>query len=438
MGVLDLDFGDGVVNQTNIDTPKNDTNVSNDDDVSQLNGTSTSTDVTGLDNNTNDQPDNQQPTDNQNTNNNNGSQTDNNDKDDNSSTGELTEGTVITVDDVDYTIDANGNVVDKDGKVFKEAKDVKDWIASFEKDETPDSSIAAVQAALGVDVTDENGNPVDFTDDAEGIASYVKSVIDLKSKDIRQGAINNLFAANPMLQQFIDYCQLNGGDPRGFGEIPDRSGVQLEKDNEAQQEAIIRLAAKEFGNKSISDSYIKYLKESGALYDEAKSQLEAIVQADKTRLHDLQERAKQQREQEQKEIVEYWNGVNNIINSRKIAGYKIPETFVKKVDGKQITLTPNDFYNYLSKAVETDDAGSRITQYQKDLNNLSDEDALNRELLEAWLMFTGGSYKDLVDMAIKENEVKRLKLTSKQNTAKPRIKIDVRNKDKMNINDILL
>ena len=53
-------------------------------------------------------------------------------------------------------------------------------------------------------------------------------------------------------------------------------------------------------------------------------------------------------------------------------------------------------------------------------------------------MFTGGSYKDLVDMAIKENEVKRLKLTSKQNTAKPRIKIDVRNKDKMNINDILL
>ena len=72
------------------------------------------------------------------------------------------------------------------------------------------------------------------------------------------------------------------------------------------------------------------------------------------------------------------------------------------------------------------------------MNNLSDEDALNRELLEAWLMFTGGSYKDLVDMAIKENEVKRLKLTSKQNTAKPRIKIDVRNKDKMNINDILL
>lgn len=438
MSVLDLDFGDGVVNQTNIDTPKKDTNVSNDDNVSQLNGTSTSTDVTGLDNNTNGQPDNQQHIDNQNTNNNNSSQTDNNDKDSNSSTGELTEGTVITVDDVDYTIDANGNVVDKDGKVFKEAKDVKDWIASFEKDETPDSSIAAVQAALGVDVTDENGNPVDFTDDAEGIASYVKSVIDLKSKDIRQGAINNLFAANPMLQQFIDYCQLNGGDPRGFGEIPDRSGVQLEKDNEAQQEAIIRLAAKEFGNKSISDSYIKYLKESGALYDEAKSQLEAIVQADKTRLHDLQERAKQQREQEQKEIVEYWNGVNNIINSRKIAGYKIPETFVKKVDGKQITLTPNDFYNYLSKAVETDDAGSRITQYQKDLNNLSDEDALNRELLEAWLMFTGGSYKDLVDMAIKENEVKRLKLTSKQNTTKPRIKIDVRNKDKMNINDILL
>ena len=89
MSVLDLDFGDGVVNQQNNDTPKNDTNVSNDDDVSQLNGTSTSTDVTGLDNNTNGQPDNQQTTNNKNTNNNNGSQTDNNDKDGNSSTGML-------------------------------------------------------------------------------------------------------------------------------------------------------------------------------------------------------------------------------------------------------------------------------------------------------------------------------------------------------------
>ena len=241
-----------------------------------------------------------------------------------------------------------------------------------------------------------------------------------------------------MLKQFIDYTLVNGGDPRGFGELPDRSGIQLDKDNEAQLEAVVRMAAKEFGNNSLNDNYIKYLKSTGGLYDEAKAQLDALVKKDAAVRQQIAQRAEQARVQEQQELQGYWNSVNEAIKSRNINGYVLPESFVKEVNGQKVTLTPNDFFNYLSRAVEVDEQGNSLTGYQRDLNNLSDAEVLNRELLDAWLMFTGGSYKDLVSMAAKEDKVKKLLIKSKQQrTATSTVKINKPKESKVDFNDIL-
>ena len=131
------------------------------------------------------------------------------------------------------------------------------------------------------------------------------------------------------------------------------------------------------------------------------------------------------------------NKVNDVINGRTIAGYKLPDSFVKEVDGKKQTLTPTDFYNYLSRQTEFDADGNRITGYQKDLANESDDDYLARELITAWLMFTGGTYKDLANMAIKENEVRTLKLKSKENRAHKTVKVTKPN-SKYSTDDIVL
>lgn len=358
-----------------------------------------------------------------------------------SSTGELAEGDAIEFDGNTYTIDANGNLVDANGSIFKEAKDVPDWLNSLEVEDDNDSNkdfnLSGIQEALGIQVTDANGNPVEFTDDAEGVKAYVKSVLDLKSTELQQAAINKLYADNPLLKQFTDYVQLNG-TPRGFGELPDRTGIVLNKDNQSQLEAIIKMAATEFGNKSLNDNYIKYLKDSGGLYDEARNQLAALQEKDKAYRKDIETRAQQQREQEAKDVAAYWNNVNKVIESRVIAGYKLPETLVKEVNGQKVSLTPNDFYDYLSKANATDADGNRVTGYQRDLSNLTDEDYLNRELLDAWLMFTGGSYKDLVDMAVKEDQVRRLKVRSKESKTSKSVRIVRNNGGKSDINDIVL
>lgn len=423
MAVSDIDF-EGTNVQGNNGNTENKPDVStNKEDVTNFGGNDVD-DITGKDSEESN-PDNTGNKD---------------DNDDNPSTGELNVGDQLEVDGITYTVAQNGDLVDDKGNIFKEAKDVADWLKSVnvENDE-PDSSItlASIQESLGVTITDENGKPVSFTDDAAGVKAYVDSVIELRSNELQQAAINRLYSDNPLLKQFQDYVQLNG-TPRGFGEIPDRSGIKLDKDNEQQLIAVIKMAAQEFGNKSLNDNYIKYLRDSGGLYDEARNQLEALVDKDKAYRKDIETKAAEQRKQEADAVKNYWEKVNNIINSRVINGYKIPDSFTKEVDGKKIVITPNDFFNYLSNANVDEDNGRKVTAYQHDLANLTDDEFMAREMLDAWLMFTGGTYKDLIDMAVKEDQVRKLVVKSKENRSAKSVKIVKKQNGKTSIDDIIL
>ena len=426
MAVSDIDFegtdnqGNEAGNNSNPDVSTNKEDVTNFggnevDDITNNPGSDTNPDNTG---------DRDKGTDNNN---------------DNPSTGELSVGDQIEVDGITYTVAENGDLVDDKGNVFKESKDVAEWLKSVNVEDNEESSItlSSIQESLGVTITDKNGNPVTFTDDAAGVKAYVDSVIELKSNELQQAAINRLYADNPLLKQFQDYVQLNG-TPRGFGEIPDRSGIKLDKDNEAQLVAVIKMAAQEFGNKSLNDNYIKYLRDSGGLYDEARNQLEALVDKDKAYRKEIETKAAAQRQQEAEDVKNYWEKVNNMINSRVINGYKIPDSFTKEIDGKKVVITPNDFFNYLSNANIEDENGKRLTAYQRDLNNLSDDEFLAREMLDAWLMFTGGTYKDLIDMAVKEEQVRKLVVKSKQNRSAKTVKVVKKQTGKTNIEDIIL
>lgn len=423
MAVSDIDFEGTNVQGNNGNTDNNPDVSTNKEDVTNLGGDDVD-DITGKDSE-DPNPDNTGNKDN---------------NDDNPSTGELNVGDQLEVDGITYTVSQNGDLVDDKGNVFKEAKDVADWLKSVNlENNEPDSSItlSSIQESLGVTIIDENGKPVSFTDDAAGVKAYVDSVIELRSNELQQAAINRLYSDNPLLKQFQDYIQLNG-TPRGFGEIPDRSGIKLDKDNEQQLVAVIKMAAQEFGNKSLNDNYIKYLRDSGGLYDEARNQLEALVDKDKAYRKDIETKAAEQRKQEADALKNYWEKVNNIINSRVINGYKIPDSFTKEVDGKKIVITPNDFFNYLSNANVDGDNGKKLTAYQRDLANLTDDEFMAREMLDAWLMFTGGTYKDLIDMAVKEDQVRKLVVRSKENRSAKSVKIFKKQNGKTSIDDIIL
>ena len=427
MAVQDIDFEGANNTEGNVTNDTNTGALDNKDDVTHLNGG----DVDDITNGSTDDDKNKPDDKDDNT---------NDQHNDDTSTGELNVGDQLEVDGATYTVAENGDLVDDKGNIFKEAKDVAEWLKSVDvKDGDDDASLSlsSIQEAVGITITDENGNIVEFTEDANGVKSYIDSVISLRSTELQEAAINRLYQDNPLLKQFQDYVQLNG-TAKGFGDIPDRSGIKLDKNNEAQLVAVIKMAAQEFGNKSLNDNYIKYLRDSGGLYDEAANQLDALVEKDTAYRKQIETQAAAQRKQEVDNIKNYWDKVNNIINSRVINGYKIPDSFTKEVNGKKVVVTPNDFFSYLSEAKVEREDGSKVTAYQNDLSKLTDDEFMAREMLDAWLMFTGGTYKDLIDMAVKENEVRKLIVKSKQSRSAKTVKVVKKQDGKTSIDDIVL
>lgn len=332
----------------------------------------------------------------------------------------LEAGTSIEVGEDTYTVDENGNLLDKNGNIFKEAKDVKSWLNEFENvtDTDKDSiSIETIQEAVGVQITDDNDKPVEFENNPEGIKAYIDAVIETAKEEHFETAVNTLYQKYPILNDVLNYYIANGNSLEGFGEVPDRSNITIDDFNEAQQEAIIRTAWEEQGRKGDVESYIAYLKSSGTLLATAKEELVGLQEADEQYRKNIEEEAEYKEAERLQRLENYWNSVHDVIKNRTIAGYQIPESIIISRNGQKLSVTPEDFFNYIYR-VDKDGKSA----YERDLATETPESRRDDEILRAYLKFVGGNYSNLVDMAINKEKVNRLKLKAKErNTSTVRI-----------------
>ena len=326
----------------------------------------------------------------------------------------LEEGTTLEIGDAKYTVDKDGNVVDSNGNIFKEASQVSEWMKEFENVEetTSDISIDSIKAAIGIEITDDNDKPIVFDNTVEGIKSYVDSVIETSKQEHYDTAINTLYQKYPIVKDVINYYVANGNSLEGFGQVPDRSGIEIDENNEAQQEQIIRTAWSERKQRGDVNSYINYLKSSGTLLATAKEELDGLKEADAQYKRDIEAKAAAEEKEKIETLERYWNGVHDIIKSRKIAGYQIPESIVITRDGQKLSVTPEDFFNYIYRV---DKEGK--SAYERGLEAETPDVRRDDEILRAYLKYVGGNYSNLVDMAINEKNVATLKLRAKQHNA---------------------
>lgn len=332
----------------------------------------------------------------------------------------LEAGTSIEVGEDTYTVDENGNLLDKNGNIFKEAKNVKSWLNEFENvtDTDKDSiSIETIQEAVGVQITDDDDKPVEFENNPEGIKAYIDAVIETAKEEHFETAVNTLYQKYPILNDVLNYYIANGNSLEGFGEVPDRSNITIDDSNEAQQEAIIRTAWEEQGRKGDVESYIAYLKSSGTLLATAKEELVGLQEADEQYRKNIEEEAEYKEAERLQRLENYWNSVHDVIKNRTIAGYQIPESIIISRNGQKLSVTPEDFFNYIYR-VDKDGKSA----YERDLATETPESRRDDEILRAYLKFVGGNYSNLVDMAINKEKVNRLKLKAKErNTSTVRI-----------------
>ena len=340
----------------------------------------------------------------------------------------LKEGSVVTVGEDSYTVDANGNLLDKDNNIFKSSNEVAEWLAQFETvddDEDADAiNLANIQKAIGIDLSDENGNPVEFENSIEGIKSYINGVVEANREENYRTAFNSIQQQYPFIDDVINYWVANNNSLEGYNEIPDRSKIEVIPNNTAQHEAIIRQAWAESKRPGNIEDYLQYLKSSGNLEAVARDELKGLQQLDADYRERIAQQAEEVEAQQQQYIAEYWKSVQDIVQGGKIAGYDIPETITVNRDGRSIAVGRNEFFNYLYQV-----DGEGKSMYQRDIEATDETAQLQDQLLRAYLMFTGGSYADLVTMADNKNKVKHLKLTAK-NSKKPSIRINRNNSNK--------
>lgn len=324
---------------------------------------------------------------------------------------DIKEGTVLEIGNDSYTVDKNGNILDKDGNIFKEAKDVKEWLKEFEEETEEDKelTIENIQKQIGITITDENDKPVEFENTIEGITSYVNAVVDAKKEEHYQTALDILFDKYPILEDVLNYYTANNNSLEGFNEQPDRSEIVIDENNEEQQELIIKTAWREQDRKGDVEGYIKYLKTSGQLFTVANEELKGIQELDKQRKEAIKKQAEEKEAQQIKDLETYWNGIHEVIKSRQIAGYRIPENIEITKDGKKLHVTPENFFDYIYR-VDKDGRSA----YDKDLEKQTPESRRDDLILRAYLTFVGGNYSNLVDMAINKKEVDTLKFKAKE------------------------
>lgn len=327
---------------------------------------------------------------------------------------ELKEGYTLTVEDKTYTVDKDGNLVDEQGNVFKKAEEVKDWLKEFSvEDDNTEIDLAKIQEALDYEVTDEDGNAIEYENNIEGIKAYINDVIETSKLEHYETAVNTLYQKYPILKEVLDYYVANGNSLEGFTKTPDRSNIQIDDNNEEQQIEIIKTLWKEQGIKGDVQQYINYLKNASILTSTAKDALQTLQEMDKESKKAFEAEAERKQQEDYEREVQHWTNIKNIIDSKEIAGYKIPDNITISRNGQKVSVTPNDFFNYLYRV-----DNENKSMYQRDLEAEDPKDSLNDAILRAYLKFTGGSYADLVNMAINQEKVNNLKLKAKQTGSK--------------------
>lgn len=350
-----------------------------------------------------------------------------------SSMGEvkLSEGDTINVDGVDYTIDAEGNAIAADGTVFRTATELAELIA---QNGSEPSVLNQLQTRFGSDFKDENGNPIVFDDNEEGIAAYVETVVQSRVKEAQTAAINNLFETYPQVEQVINHLKLNG-TLDDFVEIPDRSQITVSKDNEEQQATFIREEWKLSGKKGDVNKFIDYCKNAGILYDTAVESKEAVDSIYESRLAEQKAQVEAKEAAAAAEEKAYWDNVEKTISKGELLGYSIPEQIQCNKDGKKVMLSRKDFLKYVS--IPVDSEGN--TAYMLDEAKVDSDARMQDDLLKAFLRFTGGDYASLVGMAVNKQKVLSIRTAAAQTTGKRTVIINSKgNNSKIVDNDQLV
>lgn len=257
--------------------------------------------------------------------------------DENNSSPEVTLDSELTVDDnkkptednKDDTIQEPEEVhLDKNTNVENNEPDIDENVT----EELP--FVKELSEKLGFEFDEE------FEDTTEGVVELTRKA----AEKLAEQELDAVFNEYPVVKNLLEYLSLGGNPDKFINTVfpeTDYETVEL-TDDERQHEALVtqELMLKGYSQEDIQAEIEDY-KAGGILENKAKRALNTLKKnqvAEKTK---IVERQRQEFENQQREIENFWNGVNDTITkASQFKGLNVPEAEKKA------------FFDYLSRPVK--------------------------------------------------------------------------------------
>ena len=286
----------------------------------------------------------------------------------------------ILIDEVEYSLNATGDALNADGTINMTATQLD---ALENTPEPTDLKIEDIAARINYSPIDENGTPMTYDSNPDGIANFVKDVIDQRLPEMAQEMLVAEFVANPELARAYDYIA-RYGSLAGIESNVDYSVVDIANADEATKYNMIVAREMEKGETLTHAKMIADLLKDAKKLDDGATVAKTYFDSKNA---ETKEQARLQAIEDARTANEYWTGVKTAIANRKFTIGKqqiiIPEVIkVNTADGKFENRTSDDFYKYLSEVKTFDLNGQKrqLTQNQYDqlieTSNRTDVDAI--------------------------------------------------------------
>lgn len=340
---------------------------------------------------------------------------------------ELKEGQVVDLDGIELTINKEGNAIDNTGKVIKTAIELKDLLKTNTQPQTQSTDtdyIKEIQTKTNLVVNDDKGQPITYDNTVEGISKYTEDVFTTGKK---LGAIEyekTILSEFPIIKDVITHLKLNGS-LEGFNNKVDYRKITLDDKDDNQWLGIyIAAQAKRGIPEEEARATAKYFKEDGKLKEMAQKSLLYLSNVQTQEETNLQNQLKQQEQQEVEDNNKYWSEVQNVVLKEgkfKLGTeeYVIPKVMRITENGKTVTKSPNDFWNYVNipRRYNIDNEIVEMTEHQFDLYQRDSKRNVNDDVYDALNMFLKNDKSQLIKAQLNTAVTKQvIKLSSKTNT----------------------
>ena len=281
----------------------------------------------------------------------------------------------------DDTLDKDGNLVDKEGKVVKTKEELATEAAANNNDDL--SLVEELIVKSGVELKDEHGQPKVYEESVEGVFSFANDLAEVKA----QKEIDEFFEQMPEVKDFADFM-MKGGKKEDYFKVEKVSNVDI-TDEKGQEDAVLKnFKLKGFDDKK-AKTFLKMIIDSNTLEAEAKDAEKELKAYD----DNVEKRTKLEREEafrrEQQEVKEHWKGIENIDSKGQLVNYTIPDA------------ERSNFFDYISRRVDNN-GNTQISLAKAKM-------PVERHLELDYLIFKGFDFSKLVKSEINKEKVKSLK-----------------------------